>query len=131
MKITEEFQKFISRGNVMDMAVGVVMGTAFTKIVSSLVENIITPIISLITGRVNVASLSLKINDTLSITYGEFLQSIIDFLLIAVTVFFMVKLVNKFKDAFAKKETEEEKEAPKPSAEVALLEEIRDLLKKE
>lgn len=129
MKIIGEFKKFISRGNVMDMAVGVVMGTAFTKIVSSLVTNIITPIISLVTGRVNVASLSLKINDELSITYGEFLQSIIDFLLIAVAVFFMVKLVNRFKDAFVKAEEETPPSEPELSDEAKLLLEIRDLLK--
>lgn len=129
MKILDEFKKFISRGNVMDMAVGVVMGTAFTKIVSSLVSNIITPIISLVTGRVNVASLSVKINDSLSITYGEFLQSIIDFLLIAVSVFIMVKFVNRFKDKFTKHEESEPKPEPKLSDEAALLTEIRDILK--
>ena len=129
MKILDEFKKFISRGNVMDMAVGVVMGTAFTKIVSSLVSNIITPIISLITGRVNVASLSVKINDNLSITYGEFLQSIIDFLLIAVAVFIMVKFVNSFKDTFSKHEEPEPEPELKLSDEAALLTEIRDILK--
>ncbi len=129
MKVIDEFKKFISRGNVMDMAVGVVMGTAFTKIVSSLVTNIITPVISLITGRVNVASLSIKINDTLSITYGGFLQSIIDFLLIAIAVFIMVKCVNGFKDTFAKHEEPEPEPEPKISDEAALLAEIRDILK--
>lgn len=129
MKILDEFKKFISRGNVIDMAVGVVMGTAFTKIVSSLVSNIITPIISLITGRVNVASLSVKINDDLSITYGEFLQSIIDFLLIAIAVFIMVKFVNRFKDTFSKHEEPEPEPEPKLSDEAALLTEIRDILK--
>lgn len=130
MSIFSEFKKFISRGNVMDMAVGVVMGTAFTKIVNSLVTNIITPVISLVTGKVNVASLSIKISDDLMITYGEFLQSIIDFLLIAASVFAMVKIMNSLKDKFISAEKNEES-APEPklSDEAALLTEIRDMLK--
>ena len=129
MKFFDEFKKFISRGNVMDMAVGVVMGTAFTNIVNSLVANIITPVISLVTGRVNVASLSVKINDTLSITYGAFLQSIIDFLLIAASVFAMIKVMNRLKDTFAKPHEPEPEKEPKLSDEATLLTEIRDMLK--
>lgn len=132
MSVFSEFKKFISRGSVMDMAVGVVMGTAFTKIVNSLVTNIITPVISVITGKVNVASLSVKISDDLLITYGEFLQAIIDFLLISISVFAMVKVMNSLKDKFSAIEPadEEEKEQqPKLSDEAALLTEIRDMLK--
>ncbi len=132
MKLFDEFKTFISRGNVMDMAVGVVMGTAFTKIVNSLVTNIITPAISIITGKVNVADLAFVINEELSITYGAFLQAIIDFLLIAVAVFAMVKVMNGLKDKFSKTE-EPEPEAPaepEPTKEEILLAEIRDLLKK-
>ena len=129
MKFFDEFKKFISRGNVMDMAVGVVMGTAFTNIVNSLVANIITPVISLVTGRVNVASLAVKINDTLSITYGAFVQSIIDFLLIAALVFIMIKVMNRLKDTFSKPHEPEPKKEPKLSDEAALLTEIRDMLK--
>lgn len=132
MKMFDEFKKFISRGNVIDMAVGVVMGTAFTKIVNSLVTNIITPAISILTGKINVADLSYKINDELAITYGQFLQAIIDFFLIAFSVFCVVKIMNTLKDKFSKteKEPEPEPEEPKPSEEVLLLTEIRDLLKK-
>lgn len=132
MKFFEEFKKFIARGNVLDMAIGVVMGTAFTKIVNSLVANIITPAISILTGKINVADLAYKVNENLAIPYGQFLQAVIDFFLIAFSVFCMVKVMNSLKDKFSK--TEEEAEAPvedpKPSEEVMLLTEIRDLLKK-
>ena len=131
MKAFDEFKKFISRGNVMDLAVGVIMGTAFTKIVTSLVENIITPILSVITGKVNIADLSVAVTDELVIPYGLFLQAIIDFLLIAISVFAIVKLINKAKAKFEKKEEEEKtEEAPAPTKEEELLTEIRDLLKK-
>ncbi|MBR5808899.1 MAG: large-conductance mechanosensitive channel protein MscL [Clostridia bacterium] len=132
MKIFDEFKKFISRGNVIDMAVGVVMGTAFTKIVNSLVTNIITPAISILTGKINVAELAYVVNEELSITYGQFLQAIIDFFLIAISVFLMVKIMNTLKDKFSKVEEEPAPapEEPKPSEEVLLLTEIRDLLKK-
>lgn len=132
MKFFEEFKKFIARGNVLDMAIGVVMGTAFTKIVNSLVANIITPAISILTGKINVADLAYQVNENLAIPYGQFLQAVIDFFLIAFSVFCMVKVMNSLKDKFSK--TEEEAEAPiedpKPSEEVMLLTEIRDLLKK-
>lgn len=129
MKTFDEFKKFISRGNVMDLAVGVIMGTAFTKIVTSLVENIITPLLSTITGKVNIADLSAKITDELVIPYGQFLQAIIDFLLIAISVFAIVKLINKVREKFEKKEAEEAA-PPAPTKEEELLTEIRDLLKK-
>lgn len=131
MKFFDEFKKFIARGNVLDMAVGVVMGTAFTKIVNSLVANIITPLISVITGKVNVAELAINVSETLVIPYGQFLQAIIDFLLIAFSVFCMVKVMNNLKDKFSKteEEPEPEPEAPTISDEAALLTEIRDLLK--
>ena len=136
MKFFDEFKKFISRGNVIDMAVGVVIGTAFTKIVNSLVTNIITPAISLLTGKINVAKLAYKINEgqenEIAIAYGEFLQAIIDFLLIAFSVFCVIKIINTVKDKFQKPEevVEVTVEEPKPSEEVLLLTEIRDLLKK-
>ncbi len=132
MKIFDEFKKFIARGNVLDMAVGVVIGTAFTKIVNSLVANIITPAISILTGKINIAELAYVVNEELSITYGQFLQAIIDFFLIAFSVFCVVKIMNTLKDKFSKteEEPEPEPEEPKPSEEVLLLTEIRDLLKK-
>lgn len=123
-----EFKKFISRGNVLDLAVGVVVGSAFTKIVTSLVNDIITPFVGILIGGQDFSSLSLKIGDA-NIAYGSFIQNIIDFLIIAFCIFILIKFVNKF---FAKKEKEEKKvEQPKKSDEVLLLEEIRDLLKKE
>ena len=109
------------------------MGTAFTKIVNSLVTNIITPTISILTGKINVADLAYVVNDELSITYGQFLQAIIDFFLIAFSVFCVVKIMNTLKDKFSKTEEpqpEPEPEPEEPSEEVLLLTEIRDLLKK-
>lgn len=130
MKIFDEFKKFISRGNVIDMAVGVIMGTAFTKIINSLVTNVITPAISILTGKINVADMAYKVNEEISIGYGQFLQAIIDFLLISICIFTMVTAMNKLRDKFTKKEeAEAPKEELKPSEEVLLLTEIRDLLK--
>lgn len=129
MKAFGEFKKFISKGNVIDLAVGVIMGSAFTKIVTSLVENIIMPFISVIVGKVNISELAVTVTDELTIPYGLFLQAIIDFLLIAICVFAMVKAINKTKEKFEKKEAEEAA-PPAPSKEEELLTEIRDLLKK-
>jgi len=131
MKFFDEFKKFIARGNVMDMAVGVVIGSAFTNIVNSLVANIITPAISIITGKINISTLKYDFSKDISITYGLFLQAIIDFLLIALSVFCVVKAINTIKDKLAKKEAEETPaEDPKPAEDIVLLTEIRDLLKK-
>ena len=129
MKTLDEFKKFISRGNVIDLAVGVIIGGAFTKIVTALVENIITPLISVVTGKVNIADLSLDITDDLIIPYGKFLQAVIDFLLVAICVFLIVKAINKVREKFEKKEAEEAA-PPAPSNEEVLLTEIRDILKK-
>ncbi len=130
MKFFEEFKTFISRGNVVDMAVGVVVGTAFTNIINSLVKNIITPLISIITGKVNFASLEYVVNENLSITYGVFIQAIIDFLIIAFCVFCAVKLMNGISEKFKKKEEKaaEVAEEPALSTEAQLLTEIRDML---
>lgn len=125
-KFINEFKTFISRGNVLDLAVGVVVGGAFSKIVTSLVNDIITPLIGVIIGGQDFASLSLKIGDA-TIAYGAFIQNIIDFLIIAFCIFIFVKFINKI---FIKKKEEVKKEPPKKSEEVLLLEEIRDLLKK-
>ncbi len=129
MKLLDEFKTFISRGNVMDMAVGIIVGTAFTKIVNSLVADVITPVISIITGKVNLADLAYVVNETLSIKYGSFIQAIIDFLIIAFVVFMMVKTINTVKARFEKKKEEVPEEPPKPGREEELLTEIRDLLK--
>ena len=108
----EEFKEFISRGNVIDMAVGVIVGSAFTKIVNSLVNDVVTPMLSVLTGGVNFTDLKLVITPAteevaeVAIKYGVFLQNVIDFLLIAFVVFVMVKLINKLRDQ-VKKEPQE------------------------
>lgn len=129
MKIINEFKTFIAKGNVIDMAVGIIIGSAFTKIVNSLVADIITPAISIIAGKVNVSDLSYKISEELAITYGNFLQAVIDFLIIAIVIFAMVKAMNTAKARLEKKEEEAAAEPPKPTKEEELLTEIRDLLK--
>lgn len=129
MKILEEFKKFIAKGNVFDMAVGIIVGTSFTKIVNSLVTDVITPVASIFTGKVNFSELAIDISDTLVIPYGKFIQSVIDFLIIAFVVFLMVKGINTVKTKLEKKEEEAQPEPEKPSKEELLLTEIRDLLK--
>lgn len=126
-KELSEFKKFVSRGNVVDMAVGVIVGGAFGKIVTSLVNDILMPLIGIILGGLDFSNLSIKINDA-TIAYGAFIQSVVDFLIIAFCIFMMVKLFEKFK--FEEKKEEVKEEVPKKSDEVVLLEEIRDLLKK-
>ena len=124
-KIGEDFKTFISRGNVVDMAVGVIIGGAFGKIVTSLVNDVLTPIIGVFLGGLNFSELSFGWKDA-QIAYGLFIQTIVDFLIIAACIFVMIKVFEKFK----KKEEPKKEEAPKKSDEVLLLEEIRDLLKK-
>lgn len=138
MKIIDEFKTFIAKGNVIDMAVGIIVGTAFTKIVNSLVADVITPAISIITGKVNFQDLKYVIAEATETTaenaikYGSFIQAIIDFLIIAVVVFAMVKTINTAKSRMEKKKEEiKVEEPPKPSNEELLLTEIRDLLKKD
>ena len=121
--IKEEFKKFIARGNVIDLAVGVIMGGAFSKIVSSLVDDVIMPFIGIISGGIDFTNLSLTIGDA-NIKYGSFIQNTIDFLIIAFCIFLMVKFINKLT-----RKKEEKPASPKKSDEVKLLEEIRDLLK--
>ena len=120
----KEFKKFIARGNVFDLAVGVIVGGAFSSIVTSLVNNIFTPIIGLVLGGVDFSNLSITFRDT-QIMYGAFIQSVIDFLIVAFCLFIVVKVVNR---VTAKKEKKEEKKDTK-SAELKTLEEIRDILK--
>ena len=124
VKEAGEFKKFISRGNVVDMAVGVIVGAAFGKIVTSLVNDILMPLIGTVLGGLNFSSLSIKIGDA-SIAYGAFLQSVIDFLIISFCIFCIVRLFEKLK-----REEKKEEVKAKKSDEVLLLEEIRDLLKK-
>ena len=122
----QEFKKFISRGNVFDLAVGVVIGNAFSKIVTSLVDNIIMPIVGILIGGIDFTKLSLKIFDV-KIELGIFIQNIVDFLIIAFCIFMAIKVINKLTK---KEEKKEEVNEPVKSDEVKLLEEIRDLMKK-
>jgi len=122
--IIKEFKDFISRGNVIDMAVGVIIGGAFGKIVTSIVDDILMPIIGAALGGLDFRSLVLTVGSA-NIAYGNFLQNVVDFLIVAACIFIIIKAMNKFK-----KKEEPKEEAPKKSDEVLLLEEIRDLLKK-
>ncbi len=128
-KMIKEFKEFISKGNVMDMAVGIIIGGAFTAIVNSLVDSILMPIIGAISGGKSVADMSITVGNA-AIGYGAFLQAIIDFLLIAFVLFMIIKALNKAKAAAVKEEEEAPAEPEETPADIALLTEIRDLLKK-
>ncbi len=125
-----EFKEFIMRGNVLDMAVGVIVGGAFSKIVTSLVNDIIMPLIGALIGNVNFTSLNAKIGETV-ITYGAFIQNVVDFLLVALILFLSLKIVTSIGNKMRKKQTTEEVAEVVKSDETKLLEEIRDLLKSE
>ena len=135
VKIVKEFKEFISKGNVLDLAVGIIIGGAFKSIVSSFVEDILMPFISLILGNINIAALKVvlrqAVGDTpeLALRYGLFIQGIIDFLIIAFVIFMIVKLVNKARKK-SEAAAEEPPAEPEPTKEEILLTEIRDLLKK-
>ena len=131
-KFINEFKTFISRGNVLDLAVGVIIGGAFNTIVNSLVNDIFMPLIGIIIGGINFSGLVLKIGEA-TINYGLFIQNIINFLATAFCLFLLVRVINNFHKMKEKNEKKEEKkeEAPMKSDEVVLLEEIRDLLKKD
>lgn len=125
-KFISEFKEFISKGNVLDMAVGVIIGGAFSKIVSSLVNDVMMPLIGVIIGGHDFTNLSIKVGNA-KIMYGSFLQNVVDFLIVAFCLFTVIKIINRFKK---KQEKNENKEKIKtPSEEVILLSEIRDLLK--
>jgi len=129
-KFIQEFKEFSMRGNVMDMAVGVVVGTAFSAIVTSLVKDIIMPLIGLLTGGVDFSNLSVTLMGKAVLTYGAFIQSIFNFLMISFSIFLMVKFANKVSNLRQKQEEQKEK-VLEPSKEELLLTEIRDLLKKQ
>lgn len=118
----KEFKKFIARGNVIDLAVGVIVGGAFSKIVSSLVDNILMPLVGLVIGGLDFSNLVIKVKDT-TISYGLFIQNVVDFIIVAFCIFLIVKLINKIAP---KKE-----EKPKKADELIVLEQIRDSLKKQ
>ncbi len=119
-----EFKTFIARGNVMDMAVGVIIGGAFSNITTSLINDIVMPILGVFTSSVSFAELSVNIGPAV-ITYGNFIQAILNFLIMALVVFCLVKALN----SFHKKKEAAPPPPPGPSAEERLLTEIRDLLK--
>ena len=123
----KEFKEFISKGNVLDLAVGVIIGGAFGKIVTSLVDDIIMPFIGLIIGGLDFLGLSIVIEKA-TIKYGMFIQNVVNFLIIAFSVFMIVKAVNKVR-RIKPEEKKEEEVVEAPSKEEALLAEIRDLLK--
>ncbi len=122
-----EFKAFIAKGDVMSMAVGIIVGSAFTAIVTSLNQDILTPILGLILGKVDFSALSLRVGDA-SVMYGNFIQAVITFLITALTLFFILKAFNRM----TKKEEAKKSEEPAPvPADIQLLTEIRDLLKEE
>ncbi|MDY6121824.1 MAG: large-conductance mechanosensitive channel protein MscL [Porphyromonas sp.] len=135
MGFLKEFKEFAIKGNVVDMAVGIIIGGAFGKIVSSLVQDIVMPPIGMLLGNVNFADLryvlkeaTVKAGETIpevAINYGAFLQTAIDFLIIALAIFLMIKAMNKFK----RKEEPVEQAPAAPAEDIKLLTEIRDLLK--
>ena len=122
-----EFKEFISNGNVMSMAVGIIIGGAFTAIVNSLVSDIITPLLGMILGGINFSGISITVGDA-NLLVGRFIQSVIMFILTALVIFVIMKGFNKF--ATKKKEEEEASSPAEPSEEVKLLTEIRDALNK-
>ena len=132
MKLFDEFKAFVIRGNVVDLAVGVIIGGAFGKIVTSLVNDIFMPIIGMILGNVNFTSLEIKLGEPVegaeqaAIRYGAFIQEIVSFLIIALCIFMVIKVINKLQ----KKKEEAPAPAPEPTKEEVLLTEIRDALNK-
>jgi large conductance mechanosensitive channel len=138
MSVIKEFKAFAMRGNVIDLAVGIVIGGAFGKIIASFVSDILMPPIGVLLGGVNFTDLSLKLKDAVvdaegvetaaavTLNYGNFIQTTVDFMIIAFAIFMVVKAMNSMK----KKEAEAPAAPPAPTKEEVLLTEIRDLLKK-
>ena len=120
MGMMSEFKEFVSKGSLVDMAVGIIIGAAIGKMVGALVDNILMPIIGMLMGGVDFSTLAIKIGEA-SIGYGAFIQALIDFLIVAFVIFMIIRALNKMKS--------QEAEEDKPD-EVALLTEIRDLLAK-
>ncbi|MHB9307903.1 large-conductance mechanosensitive channel protein MscL [Fusobacterium polymorphum] len=132
MKLFDEFKAFVMRGNVVDLAVGVIIGGAFGKIVTSLVNDIFMPIVGIALGNVDFSSLEIKLGEPVegaeqaAIRYGAFIQEIVNFLIIALCIFMVIKVINKMQ----KKKEEAPAPAPEPTKEEVLLTEIRDALNK-
>ena len=130
----KDFRDFAVKGNVVDMTIGVVIGTAFSKIVTSLVNDVIMPLFSTLISEINFADLkpATETTEAILFKYGSFLQTLVDFLIIAFFTFMVIRIIGKVKKKLSKKEeAAAAAEPPKPSDEVLLLTEIRDLLKKE
>lgn len=130
-KFLSEFKEFAMKGNVLDMAIGVVIGASFSSIVSSLVNDIFMPLIAVLTGDVQFSELKLVLKGTgdnaVTINYGSFIQNIVNFLFVALCLFLVVKTINKFKSSLIH-EKQKEKEEPKPSDELVALNKIVELL---
>ena len=141
-KFFADFKAFITKGNIIDMAVGVIIGGAFGKIVTSLVNDIITPLISILTGKVSLTELKWVINEAvldeagavvtpeLALTYGNFLQNIIDFLIIAISIFVVLRIMVTAQKKLESLKKKEEPAAP-AETELSVLKEIREMLKKD
>ena len=124
MSLLKEFREFAVKGNVIDLAVGVIIGAAFGKIVASLVEDIVMPLVGTMLGGLNFAGLAVQVGGA-TIKYGKFIQTGIDFLIIAVVIFFAIKAINRMK----REEAMAPAPPPAPPRQEVLLEEIRDILK--
>lgn len=122
MKLVQEFKTFAMKGNVVDMAVGIIIGAAFGKIVTSLVSDVIMPPIGLLLGGIDFSSLSISLASGVTVRYGLFINTVVDFIIIAFAIFMMIKGMNRLK--------KKEEAKPAPKEEVLLLTQIRDLLKK-
>ncbi len=127
MKMMQEFKEFAMRGNVVDMAVGIIIGAAFGKIVSSFVTDVLMPPIGALIGGTDFSGYKLVIKEGVTINYGTFIQVVIDFLIVAFAIFMMIKAMNSLKK---KEKAPVEAVTPPPTKEEILLTEIRDLLKK-
>lgn len=133
-KFLNEFKEFINRGSVIDLAVGIVVGGAFTSIVNSLVNDILMPLIGIILGGINFSSLSITVPNimdegaSVTLAYGNFIQAIINFLIIAFSIFILIRFINRTKNAVVKKK--EEAEEKREKEELVLLREIAEELKK-
>ena len=121
-KTLHEFKQFIARGNVVDLAVGVIIGSAFGKIVTSIVNDILMPLVGIIIGGLNFSNLTIQVGEA-TIKYGTFIENVIDFLIVSACIFFLIKIINKF----SKKEEQDENNTK--DEKTIILEEIRDLLK--
>jgi len=123
MGFIKEFKEFVAKGNMMDLAIGIIIGVAFGKVISSLVTDVIMPPIGLLIGGIDFSKIIVPLNSTTAINIGLFINTIIEFIIIALAIFIMIKMINKLKK-------KEEAKPAAPSEEVVLLRQIRDSLKK-